>query len=84
MSARYVLGIDLGTTHSALAYAAIDDTTAHPGIAGIPQMVALGAVETRTLLPSFLYLAHESEGPRIALGPYTRVRGRRACAGSGR
>ena len=89
MSARYVLGIDLGTTHSALAYAEIavsaqPDARGRTAIAPIPQLVAPGTVEARSLLPSFLYLAHESEGPqavpwdaerRFAVGEHARARG---------
>ena len=65
----YVVGIDLGTTHTALAYAPIpnEDAPATPAAAApaitvlpIPQLVAQGTVEARTLLPSFLYLAHDS------------------------
>ncbi len=90
MSPRYVIGIDLGTTHTALAFA---DTAADGGgraeIAPIPQLVAQGAVEARPLLPSFLYLAHESEGPqalpwdadrRFAVGEHARARGVEAPA----
>ncbi|HEY8076911.1 MAG TPA: hypothetical protein VIF62_22445, partial [Labilithrix sp.] len=63
--AKYIVGIDLGTTHTALAYAPVpkneDDK---PGVAGsitvlaIPQLVAAGTIDARELLPSFLYLAH--------------------------
>ena len=57
---RYVVGIDLGTTNSALAYAdgnAIEDDQPGP-IASlpIPQVVAVNDVSERPLLPSFLYL----------------------------
>jgi hypothetical protein len=84
VSARYVIGIDLGTTHSALAYAEVDAGGARPQITPIPQLVAAGTVEPRPLLPSFLYLAHESEGPqalpwdadrRFAVGEHARARG---------
>src|SRR5437762_4680443 len=57
--ARYLVGIDLGTTNSALAY--IDLQKGRPGQPEIhkfpvPQLVAPGEVGTRPLLPSFLYL----------------------------
>lgn len=84
MSAKYVIGIDLGTTHTALAFARVDEEGARAEVAEIPQLVAQGAVEARALLPSFLYLAHESEGPqalpwdegrRFAVGEHARARG---------
>lgn len=57
---RYVVGIDLGTTNSALAYV---DTHEPPGAHGerhvqtfaTPQLVAPGVVEGRDTLPSFHY-----------------------------
>lgn len=63
-TARYSIGIDLGTTHSALAYtdmgASDGDKTIH-GVLEVPQLTAPGAVEAQTLLPSFLYLPHGDE-----------------------
>ncbi len=68
MASRYVVGIDLGTTNSALAYV---DTTAgdKPPVTtfAVPQVVAQGAVEERSLLPSFLYLPGDGEQPAGAL-----------------
>jgi Ethanolamine utilization protein EutJ (predicted chaperonin) len=68
MAARYVVGIDLGTTNSALAYV---DTGAGPDARvtplPIPQVVAPGTVEDRPLLPSFLYLPGPGEQPAGAL-----------------
>jgi hypothetical protein len=61
---RYSIGIDLGTTHCALAYtdmnASDNDKTIH-GVLDIPQLTAPGAVEAQPLLPSFLYLPHADE-----------------------
>jgi hypothetical protein len=68
MASRYVVGIDLGTTNSALAYV---DTTAGPTPPvtpfAVPQVVTPGAVEERPLLPSFLYLPGPGEQPAGAL-----------------
>jgi molecular chaperone DnaK (HSP70) len=65
---RYVVGIDLGTTNSALAYV---DTGAGEGAAlaqfPVPQVVQQGVVEERPLLPSFLYLPGPSEQPAGSL-----------------
>ena len=60
----FAIGIDLGTTHSALAYVDIHasdgEQTSHAVLA-IPQLTAPGALEQPSLLPSFLYLAHADE-----------------------
>lgn len=83
-AARFVVGIDLGTTHTALASAELDDPAARPRIFAVPQLVARGAVEARALLPSFIYFAAEGEGPLplpwdaercFAVGEYARARG---------
>src|SRR4051812_40945006 len=57
---RYLIGIDLGTTNSALAYI---DTRGAPRAGPVPikpfpvsQLVNAGEVKDRSLLPSFLYL----------------------------
>src|SRR4051812_10230037 len=69
-SSRYVVGIDLGTTNSALAYA---DTGVSEGqdapltLLPIPQVVHAGQVEARPLLPSFLYLPGPNELPAGSL-----------------
>src|SRR4051812_14646311 len=61
MAASYVIGIDLGTTNSVLAYAPLDSDNPRVEILQVPQLVASGVVESRTTLPSFLYLATEHE-----------------------
>lgn len=62
--ARYAIGIDLGTTHSAVSYvdlAASDGEKTSQGVLPITQLTAPGAIEDLDLLPSFLYLPHASE-----------------------
>ncbi|CAM3179180.1 Hsp70 family protein [Cupriavidus taiwanensis] len=62
--ARYAIGIDLGTTHSAVSYvdlAASEGEKTSQRVLPITQLTAPGAVEDLELLPSFLYLPHESE-----------------------
>lgn len=67
-ASRYVVGIDLGTTNSALAYYDTDQgENAKLTHLAIPQVVAPGVVEERTLLPSFLYLPGPGEQPAGAL-----------------
>src|SRR5436189_215562 len=64
---RYLIGIDLGTTNSALSY--IDTRSAsRTGPVSIkpfpvPQLVSAGDVRDRPLLPSFLYLPGQHDLP---------------------
>ncbi len=61
---RYAIGIDLGTTHSALSYvdlSASEGEKTRQGVLAIPQLTAPGTVEELPLLPSFLYLPHADE-----------------------
>ena len=64
---RYLVGIDLGTTNSAVAY--IDSAQGNGGVKDfpIPQLVAPGLVESRPTLPSFHYEAATGEFPQGAL-----------------
>jgi len=57
--ARFLIGIDLGTTNSAVAY--VDTRAADPRVRvfEVPQLVAPGDVAPRRQLPSFVYLASE-------------------------
>ena len=61
MQPKYVIGIDLGTTNSALAYAEVKAgadafAPANVQLLGIPQLTNPGEVREEDLLPSFLYL----------------------------
>ena len=65
MNERFVVGIDLGTTNCALAWA---DSSAPEGevrvqVQEIPQVVNPGEVQRRTLLPSFLFIPGEMDFP---------------------
>src|SRR5438876_8657101 len=60
-AAKYVIGIDLGTTNSVLAYAPLSGERADVQVLAIPQLVPASTVEPRDFLPSFLYLADEHE-----------------------
>lgn len=67
---NYSVGIDLGTTHSAVS---TFDLSREKGrgneqqMLSIPQLVKPGAVEEPFLLPSFLYLPNENEFPPESL-----------------
>jgi hypothetical protein len=65
---RYVIGIDLGTTNSALAYAEVRADAdpfapANVQLLPIPQLENPGEVRDENLLPSFLYLPGGSDFP---------------------
>jgi hypothetical protein len=62
VSGRYAVGIDLGTTHCAMARVDLEAEEAQTEVIEVPQLVAPGAVEARRLLPSFVYLPPEAEG----------------------
>lgn len=87
---KYIVGIDLGTTHTVLAYTAADladDEQPEIRLFEIPQIVSAGEVKAQSLLPSFLLLpgAHEVPEGGLALpwqaeidytvGEYARTRG---------
>ena len=61
MAAKFVLGIDLGTTNSVLAYTRLDDEQSQVEILPVPQLVAASTVDQRSVLPSFLYLGTVAE-----------------------
>src|SRR5437773_9859166 len=67
-ASRFVVGIDLGTTNSALAYydTGLGEAATLTHLK-IPQVVSPGVVEERALLPSFLYLPGPKEQPAGAL-----------------
>jgi hypothetical protein len=66
--AEFTVGIDLGTTNSALAW--MDEGASAPGIRilDVPQLVNPGEVAARPLLPSFLYLPGDLDFPAGSLG----------------
>ena len=57
----YAIGIDLGTTHSALSWVDLQTEGAVPEILPIAQQSGPGAVQECARLPSCLYLPHGSE-----------------------
>jgi molecular chaperone DnaK (HSP70) len=89
LNQRFVVGIDLGTTNCALAWAdsSAPEEAARVEVAQIPQTVNPGEVQPRTLLPSFLYLPGEMDfpagstalpwdsGPAHVIGELARRRG---------
>jgi molecular chaperone DnaK (HSP70) len=76
------IGIDLGTTNSALAFIdtspdddqAAAEATPAIQVLDVPQYVAQGRVETRRTLPSFLYIAGPKDDQQFT-GVYAREQG---------
>lgn len=69
-TSRYIVGIDLGTTNSAIAF--VDTSVGDLAEAKvqhfpIPQIVQPGVVEDRPLLPSYVYLPGPGELPAGSL-----------------
>ena len=58
---KFVVGIDLGTTHCAVASASLERPEVR--LLQIPQLVAAGEVSKRPLLPAFTYLQAPNEFP---------------------
>jgi len=87
--ARYLIGIDLGTTNSAVACVDTQAADARVRIFEVPQLVAPGEVAPRRQLPSFVYLTGEHDlaphetalpwraGGREAVGELARAQGAR-------
>ena len=72
MEPKYVIGIDLGTTNSALAYAEIRPDAdpfapANVQVMGVPQLTNPSEVRGEDLLPSFLYIPGGSDFPAGSL-----------------
>ncbi len=70
-TARYSVGIDLGTTHSVVSYVPLSETDGEQvpvSVLDIPQLTGPGLIGQKPQLPSFLYQAHEAE-----LAPGDRV-----------
>lgn len=86
MASRYVIGIDLGTTNSVVAYCELGAQHPEVQVLPIPQLVAPGTVAQRPQLPSYMYLpaSHESAagaydlpwrvGSSFAIGELARTR----------
>jgi hypothetical protein len=72
LAPKYVIGIDLGTTNCALAYAEVKADAdpfapANVQLEAIPQLVNPGETRAEDLLPSFLYLPGASDFPAGSL-----------------
>jgi len=66
-SARYLVGIDLGTTNSAVAFVDTEDKSLRVQDFPVMQLTSANLVEARATLPSFHYEAAPGEFPAGAL-----------------
>ncbi len=69
-SPKYIIGIDLGTTHCVLAYTesgVSDESEPTINIFSIPQVISPGEVRAQPLLPSFLFLPGPHDVPPDSL-----------------
>ena len=84
---RYVVGIDLGTTNSAVTFIDTEEDPWKIRVLSIPQLVAAGETESLDTLPSFYYqpvqaggqksdtslrLPWDKKSPRFCVGSYAR------------
>lgn len=60
---RFVVGLDLGTTNSAMAYVDTNEQPRRIDTFPVPQIVAPGQIEARDTLPSFHYQPASGEFP---------------------
>jgi hypothetical protein len=69
LAAKYIVGIDLGTTNSALARCdlSVAEEESRIEVRSIPQLVNPHEMAERTLLPSFLYIPGDFDFPKGAL-----------------
>jgi molecular chaperone DnaK (HSP70) len=87
-AARYLVGIDLGTTNSAVAFVDTESKDWTVQDFAVPQQVAAGLVESRPTLPSFHYeaapgelasgalkLPWSAEEPKTTVGVFARDHG---------
>lgn len=79
---RYIIGVDLGTTNSCVAYVDLEDPRQSIHLFRIPQLNAQGVLEAKSTLPSFCYLGEGRPLPwrkecDFAVGEFAREEGSR-------
>ncbi len=91
-SARYIIGIDLGTTNTAVSYVDTRSANQRVQVFDVPQLVAPAEVADRKQLPSFLYLPGDhdlspeetmlpwDDKRRLVVGELARAQGARVAS----
>jgi molecular chaperone DnaK (HSP70) len=84
---KYTVGIDLGTTHTVVAFAEHGKASAGVQVFDVPQLTSATEQQALPLLPSFLYAPAESENladpfgdAPFTIGSYARRRGQEVPA----
>ncbi|HBD08198.1 MAG TPA: nucleotide-binding protein, partial [Syntrophobacteraceae bacterium] len=70
-NSKYIVGIDLGTTHTVLAFTPVptgDDQEIAIGVFPVPQVTNPGELKAQPLLPSFLFFPGSHDVPPGSLG----------------
>ena len=67
---RFVVGIDLGTTNSAMCFVDTERSAWSVSTFAIPQLVSLGSVESRETLPSFHFQPPQSTDRALTQLPW--------------
>ncbi len=67
MSAKYVIGIDLGTTNCVLSYTLLSEEEPEVHLLKVPQYTAAGEIDSQFTLPSFVYLTAPHEAGSFGL-----------------
>src|SRR5687767_8585593 len=92
VTASHIVGIDLGTSNCAVAFARLGDAAPVVTDFAIPQLQRLGQVGAQPLLPSCLYVPGQHElaaggtalpwdqGPALIVGEFARWQGARVPA----
>ncbi|HUH05718.1 MAG TPA: Hsp70 family protein [Kofleriaceae bacterium] len=76
-SRRFIIGIDLGTTNTAVAFVDTQAADQRVTVFEVPQLIAPGELAPRRQLPSFVYLPTEHDlGPSETALPWDRARRR--------
>ena len=67
MPSRYVIGIDLGTTNTAVGWVDTQEDSPTPRILPLPQITEVGERSEQETLPSFVFLPDGPDVPEGAL-----------------
>src|SRR5580700_8437658 len=65
-SAKFSIGIDLGTTNCAMAFEYLDNADPHPETFPVPQWETVTGFSEASTLPSFLYLPTDQEAAQMS------------------
>lgn len=79
---KYIIGIDLGTTNSAVSYLQTEDAEATPQLLSITQVSNMGETDEFETLPSFMYLPDKEDYKAGSLNVPWSSKDRDFCIGA--